>query len=49
MIVIFAVELHWFPVSGGGSWAHFVLPAFVLGMRSVPAVMRLTRAGLIEV
>ncbi|MES1926041.1 ABC transporter permease [Salinisphaera sp. T31B1] len=49
MIVLFAVELRWFPVSGGGSWAHFVLPAFVLGMRSVPAVMRLTRAGLIEV
>ena len=48
VIVIFAVKLHWFPVAGGGSWAHFVLPAFVLGMRSVPAVMRLTRAGLIE-
>lgn len=48
LIVIFAVQLGWFPVAGGGTPAHFVLPAFVLGMRSVPAVMRLTRAGLLE-
>ncbi|KEZ75716.1 ABC transporter permease [Salinisphaera hydrothermalis] len=47
-IVAFAVKLHWFPVAGGGSLAHFVLPAFVLSMRSVPPVMRLTRAGLLE-
>lgn len=49
LIVIFAVQLNWFPVAGDNTWLHFVLPAFVLGMRSVPVVMRLTRAELIDV
>ncbi|KAA0018714.1 ABC transporter permease [Salinicola corii] len=48
VIVIFSVHLGWFPVAGDRTLAHFVLPAFVLGMTSVPAVMRLTRAGLLE-
>lgn len=49
VIILFAVMLPIFPVSGDDSWRHFVLPAFVLGASSVPAVMRLTRTGLIEV
>jgi len=48
-IVIFAVKLPFFPVSGDKTWFHFVLPAIVLGTSSVPAVMRLTRTGLLEV
>ncbi len=47
-IVVFALQLKWFPVSGDGSLAHFVLPSLVLGLVSVPAVMRLTRTGLLE-
>ncbi len=49
MIILFAVTIPIFPVSGDDTWLHFVLPAFVLGASSVPAVMRLTRTGLIEV
>ncbi|WP_292294710.1 ABC transporter permease [Marivita sp.] len=49
MIILFAVTFPIFPVSGDDSLAHFVLPAFVLGASSVPAVMRLTRTGMIEV
>ena len=49
MIILFGVMVPIFPVSGDDSWRHFVLPAFVLGASSVPAVMRLTRTGLIEV
>lgn len=49
MIIVFAVLVPIFPVSGDSTWRHFVLPAFVLGSSSVPAVMRLTRTGLIEV
>jgi peptide/nickel transport system permease protein len=49
MIIVFAVTFPIFPVSGDSTWQHFVLPAFVLGASSVPAVMRLTRTGLIEV
>jgi peptide/nickel transport system permease protein len=49
VIILFAVTIPIFPVSGDDTWRHFVLPAFVLGSSSVPAVMRLTRTGLIEV
>lgn len=49
MIILFGVMLPILPVSGDDTWQHFVLPAFVLGASSVPAVMRLTRTGLIEV
>ena len=49
MIILFSVMLPIFPVSGDTTWKHFVLPAIVLGATSIPAVMRLTRTGLIEV
>ena len=49
LIVLFAVTFPIFPVSGDESWKHFVLPALVLGTSSVPAVMRLTRTGLLDV
>lgn len=49
LIYVLGVKFPIFPVSGDSTWQHFVLPAFVLGMTSVPAVMRLTRTGLLEV
>src|SRR5262245_18526806 len=49
LIVLFAVTFPIFPVSGDTTWKHFVLPALVLGTTSVPAVMRLTRTGLLDV
>lgn len=49
LIVLFAVIYPIFPVSGDDTWKHFVLPAIVLGASSVPAVMRLTRTGLLDV
>jgi peptide/nickel transport system permease protein len=49
MIIIFSVTWQIFPVSGDDSFAHFILPSFVLGASSVPAVMRLTRNGLLDV
>ncbi len=49
LVILFSVMIPAFPVSGDGTWLHYVLPAVVLGTSSVPAVMRLTRAGLIEV
>lgn len=47
-IIVFALQLHWFPVSGDTTLWHFVMPAFVLGLSSVPAVMRLMRTGLLD-
>jgi peptide/nickel transport system permease protein len=49
MIILFAVPWQLFPVSGDGALVHFVLPALMLGASSVPAVMRLTRTGLLDV
>lgn len=48
-IIIFSVKLKLLPVSGDATLLHFVLPSLVLGASSVPAVMRLTRTGLLEV
>jgi len=49
MIIIFAVTWQIFPVSGDRTIVHFILPSIVLGASSVPAVMRLTRTGLLDV
>jgi len=47
LIVLFAVTLHWLPVSGNATWAHFVMPAIALGYYATPAIMRLTRADVL--
>ena len=47
-IVIFSVKLRWLPVSGSTSFEHFILPAVSLGYYASPAIMRLTRAGMID-
>jgi len=49
LIIVFAVGLKWLPVAGNGSWQHFVLPAIALGYYAMPAMMRLTRAGMLDV
>jgi ABC-type dipeptide/oligopeptide/nickel transport system permease component len=49
LIMLFSIQLRWLPVSGSGSWAHFVMPTIALGYYIAPAFMRLTRAGMVEV
>jgi peptide/nickel transport system permease protein len=49
LILIFSVTLHWLPVAGNEGWENFVLPAIALGYYAMPAMMRLTRAGMLEV
>lgn len=49
MILIFGVMWPILPISGTESWRHFVMPVIVLGYYVIPAIMRLTRAGMIEV
>jgi peptide/nickel transport system permease protein len=49
LIFVFSLTLGWLPVSGTDSVAHFVLPAIALGWFSTPVLMRLTRAGMVEV
>jgi peptide/nickel transport system permease protein len=49
LIMLFAIGLRWLPVSGSGTWLHFVMPTIALGYYIAPAFMRLIRAGMIEV
>jgi len=48
LIYFFGVYLRWLPISGDATWAHFILPAIALGYYATPAIMRLTRSGMIE-
>jgi peptide/nickel transport system permease protein len=49
LIMVFSISLRWLPVSGSGTWQHFVMPTIALGYYAAPAFMRLIRAGMIEV
>ena len=49
LIVMFSIKLGWLPASGNETWQNFVLPTVVLGYYATPAIMRLTRAGMLEV
>ena len=49
LIVIFAVWLPLLPPSGNSSWIHFIMPTLVLGYYAAPALMRLTRSGMLGV
>ncbi len=53
-LLVFAVELQWFPAIGAGEgfWDeldHLVLPAFAIGLSWVGYIARLVRASMLEV
>ena len=47
LILLFAVELRWLPVSGYGTAAHLVLPATTLGLGMAAILTRITRASVL--
>jgi len=47
LIVFFGVMFPVLPTSGTETWRHFVLPSVTLGFTALPAIVRLTRAGMI--
>jgi len=51
LILIFWLGITWrlLPISGTDSWLNYLMPAVTLGYYITPAVMRLTRAGMLEV
>lgn len=48
LIQVFAGQLDWLPAAGTGGPAHYVLPAFTLGVYLIAAVMRLIRSSMLE-
>ncbi len=48
LMITLGLHLGWLPISGTGSWEHYVMPGIVLAFSAVPALTRLTRAGMIQ-
>jgi oligopeptide transport system permease protein len=46
LIMVFAIELGWFPVALWGTPAHFVLPTLTLGLYFAGRIARLMREGM---
>lgn len=49
LILVFAVQLEWLPVSGARSWSALVLPVLTIGLQGVALVARVTRAAMLDV
>jgi peptide/nickel transport system permease protein len=48
LMIVLGLQLGWLPISGTGSWENYVMPGIVLAFSAVPALTRLTRAGMIQ-
>ena len=48
LIILFGLRLQWLPIAGLDDWTGYVLPGLVLSFSAVPALMRLTRSGMVE-
>ena len=49
LIMVFAVNLNWFPTTGADSWKSFILPGIALGTSIAAIIARFTRSSIIEV
>lgn len=48
LILIFAVELSWFPTSGYGTWRHLVLPGVSLALLPLGRIAQIGRSAMID-
>jgi ABC-type dipeptide/oligopeptide/nickel transport system permease component len=48
LIILFAIKLDWFPVSGAEGVRHLVLPAITLGTALAAFLSRMTRAAMLD-
>jgi ABC-type dipeptide/oligopeptide/nickel transport system permease component len=48
LILFFAIDLGWLPVSGSGSFAHLVLPAITMGSGLAAILTRMVRTSMLE-
>ena len=49
MMFFLGIQLRWLPISRVETWQGFIMPSIALGYYVTPGVMRLTRAGMLEV
>ena len=48
LMIVFGLWLGWLPISGTDSWQSYIMPGVVLAFSAIPALTRLTRAGMIQ-
>ena len=49
LIMLFAVDLGWFPTGGYGGWSHLVLPTLTLATFTAASITRLLRSRMVEI
>ena len=49
LMIVFSLDLRWFPLTGRGGFAHLILPAITLGTALAAVTARMLRQALIEV
>lgn len=49
LMIVFAIHLGWFPVSGRGDFSHLMLPSITLGLGMTAILTRILRATLLQV
>ena len=49
LIVVFAVQLHWLPTGGRGSFQQLLMPAITLAMFNMARIARLVRSEMLDV
>ncbi|MFT3688638.1 glutathione ABC transporter permease GsiC [Paenirhodobacter sp.] len=49
LVGVFSVRLGWLPTGGYGTWQHFVMPSFTLGVGVAAVMARFTRSAFIEI
>ena len=48
LIIWLGLDLGWLPINGLDDWTGYVLPAITLAFSAIPAMMRLTRSGMVD-
>lgn len=48
LMLVFSLNLGWFPVYGAQSWKSIVLPAISLGFMNMASIARTTRSSMVE-
>jgi peptide/nickel transport system permease protein len=48
LVIWLGVRLQWLPISGVETWQGYILPGVVLAFSAIPALMRLTRSGMVD-
>ncbi|WP_248923989.1 ABC transporter permease [Paenibacillus hamazuiensis] len=49
LILIFSVQLRWFPAMGSNGWKTLVLPALALGLVTAGYIVRMVRSSMLDI